>query len=85
LFREVLVGDSCPGGWIVVNPANGRVYVAATAVDQVWVFEPDGRLRAILDQDRGFDEPLGLAIAPQAELLYVGNHAGNTIAVMPAP
>jgi hypothetical protein len=51
----------------------------------VWVFESDGRLRTVLDRSRGFDEPLGLAIAPQAELLYVGNHASNTIAVMPAP
>ena len=61
--RDVPVGDTCPGGMVTVNPANGRVYVAATAENKVWVLNGDGSVRSILTAADGIGrQPLGLAV-----------------------
>ena len=85
-LHDVPVGDTCNGGWIDVNPANGRVYIAATARDEVWVLEADGSVRAILDASHGVGrQPLGLAVDPVTAQVYVGNFADNTITVLYDP
>jgi len=84
--HDVAVGDSCDGGWINVNPNNGRVYVAATAQNQVWVLESDGSVRSILTSADGVGrQPLGLAIDAPTSRLFVGNHSDDTISVIYDP
>ena len=86
LQRDLPVGDTCPGGWIAVNPNNGRVYLAVTALNQVWVLEADGRTRRVLTGADGVGRaPLGLAVDPVTSRVYVGNSLDNTITVFADP
>ena len=85
-LRDVAVGDSCDGGWIDVNPNNGRVYVAATARNEVWVLESNGDVRAILGAAAGIGrQPLGLVVDPPTARVFVGNYLDNSIAVIYDP
>jgi DNA-binding beta-propeller fold protein YncE len=85
-LRDVVVGDSCDGGWIDVNPNNGRVYVAATVRNEVWVLEANGDMRAILGASAGIGrQPLGLAVDPSTARVFVGNYADNSITVVYDP
>ena len=84
--RDVAVGNSCPGGWVGVNLSNGRVYVAASAVDQVWVFEWDGALRSIWTAANGIGrQPLGLTVDPVTSMIYIANHVDNSITAIYDP
>lgn len=86
LERDVAVGDTCDGGWIDVNPANGRVYVAAMAANEVWILEADGAVRSVLGAAQGIGRgPLGLAVDSVTSLIYVGNTGDNSISVIHDP
>ena len=85
-LRDVAVGDSCDGGWLDVNPNNGRVYVAATAANAVWAFEWDGALHSVFGAAQGVGrQPLGLVVDPSSAQIYVGNRADDTITVLYDP
>lgn len=85
-LRDIGLGDTCDGGWAAVNSANGRVYAAAAATGQVWAFEWDGALHAVFGPAHGVGrEPLGLAVDPARSLIYVGNHADDTVTVLYDP
>ncbi len=85
-LRDVAVGDSCAGGWIDVNPNNGRVYVAAMARNEVWVLESNGDVRTILDAADGIGrQPLGLVVDPPTARVFVGNYGDNSISVIYDP
>jgi len=84
--REVDVGDSCDGGWLDINPFNSRVYLAATALNQVWVLNGDGSVRSVLTTAQGMGiQPFGLAVDPATSLIYVGNKGDNTLKVILDP
>lgn len=84
--KDLVVGDSCDGGWLAVNPANGRLYVAATASNEVWVLEPDERVRIVLTAADGIGRaPFGMAIDPLQGRIYVSNRNDGTISVISDP
>jgi DNA-binding beta-propeller fold protein YncE len=82
-LRNRALGDSCDGGWVDVNPNNGRIYVAATAVDQAWILNADASTRGVLGPPEGMgDEPFGLVVDPATSMIYVTNKADHTIRVI---
>jgi YVTN family beta-propeller protein len=86
LLADVPVGDTCDGGWLDVNASNGRVYVAATASDEVWVVGPDERVRSVLTTADGIGHaPYGLVVDAARALIYVGNRDDGTISIISDP
>lgn len=86
LLKDVPVGDTCDGGWVVVNQANGRIYLAATAANQVWALAADESTRAVWTAADGVGRsPFGLAVNPVSANVYIGNKADNTIIVIGDP
>jgi YVTN family beta-propeller protein len=86
LLSDIRVGNSCDGGWLAVNPANGRVYIAATADNEVWVVGPDDRVRSVLSVADGIGHaPFGLAIDPATARIFVANKDDGTISVISDP
>jgi YVTN family beta-propeller protein len=83
---HITAGDTCDGGWLDVNSSNGRLYLAATASDEVWVVGADGRVRSVLTPADGIgDAPFGLVVDEAAALIYVGNKGDGTISVISDP
>jgi DNA-binding beta-propeller fold protein YncE len=86
LLRDVAVGNSCDGGWVAVNQANGRVYVAATEDNELWILDGNANLRHVLTVADGIGHaPFGLAIDAATSRIYVGNKLDNTISVVHDP
>jgi len=85
-LKDITVGDSCDGGWVRVNPVNGRVYIAATAANEVWILNSDETVRAVLSSTHGIGTaPFGLAADPSTSTLYVGNKDDGTISIIADP
>lgn len=85
-LREATLGDSCDGGWLDVNDLNGRVYLAATALNEVWITYSDSVVRAVLGLADGVGgQPFGLAVDSAAHRVYFGNKGDNTVRVIHDP
>lgn len=86
LLREQTLSNSCDGGWLAVNPTNGRLYVAATDANQVWILHADGTVRATFGTAQGIGlGPFGLAIDSALSRIYVGNKYEGSISVLADP
>jgi YVTN family beta-propeller protein len=83
LLATLKVGYGGPdgGGGIAANPITHHVFVTNAADDSVTVI--DGINSLVLARIPTGDNPMGVAIDPELGYVFIGNRAGNNVAVLP--
>ena len=80
LAKQMTVGDTSDGGWIITSPCSRLTYIAATAAGAIWILNPDLTVNQVLtDQSIIGADPYSLAANPPLGLIYIGNRTPGTI------
>jgi len=58
---------------------NGNLYVAEYNANDVRKFDPAGNASVFADSNSNLNHPLGLALSPDGNQLWVSNYVGNTL------
>lgn len=77
--RTLVIGNTDPGGQLWISQANGMLFVAAAASNQLWVIDPTTFATRI----EPLASPFVLAENLSLHRLYVGSRAMNLITVEP--